>query len=56
MIYKVLVTAPEIREEVTLAAETAEEAKQLAVASAVARAIDAAEVTVTPMPPAADLN
>jgi hypothetical protein len=53
VIYRVKIEAPAINEEVTLAAETAEEARQLAVASAVARAVDAAEVTVTPMPPAA---
>jgi hypothetical protein len=50
MIYKVLIEAPAIYEEVILAADSAEEAKRLAVGSAVNRAADAATVTATPMP------
>jgi hypothetical protein len=50
MIYSVTIKAPAINEEVTLAAETATEARQLAVASSVARQVSAAEVTVTEVP------
>jgi hypothetical protein len=51
-IYKVLLDAPAIREEVTLAAESEEEARRLAIASALARMTDAATVIVEEMPPA----
>jgi hypothetical protein len=50
MIYRVLISAPAIYEEVILAAGSEEEAKRLAVGSAVNRAADAATVMVTPMP------
>jgi hypothetical protein len=50
MIYRVLIDVPRIYEEVVLAAENEEEAKKLAVASAVNRAAETATVTATPMP------
>jgi hypothetical protein len=53
MIYKVLIETEGISEEVTLAAESEEEAKEIAIDSAVNRAMANATITVTPMPPAA---
>jgi capsular polysaccharide biosynthesis protein len=50
MIYSVLIDVPRIYEEVVLAAENEEEAKRLALASAVNRAAETATVTVTPVP------
>jgi hypothetical protein len=50
MIYKVLINAPAIYEEVILAADSEEEAKALACGSALNRAMQAATVTVTSMP------
>jgi hypothetical protein len=51
-IYKVAIVTESINEEVVLSAESEEEARRLAVASALARMTDAATVTVEEMPPA----
>jgi hypothetical protein len=51
-IYKVLLDAPAIREEVTLAADSEEDARRLAIASAIARMTESATVIVEEMPPA----
>jgi hypothetical protein len=48
MIYTVNITAPAINEEVVLNAESEDEAKDLAVASALQRQWAAAEIIVTP--------
>jgi hypothetical protein len=50
MIYKVTIKAPPINEDVTLAAESEEQARELAVASALQRQAAAAEVTVEESP------
>jgi hypothetical protein len=50
MIYKVTIITPAINEEVVLAADSEEEAKELAVASAVSRAAQSATVTVEELP------
>jgi hypothetical protein len=50
MIYKVTIITPAINEEVVLAADSEEEAKELAVASAASRAAKDATVTVEELP------
>lgn len=50
MIYTVTVKAPAINEEIVLSADSEEQAKQMAIASALRRQIEAAEVTVVLQP------
>lgn len=54
MIYSVVINAPAIYEEVTLAADDPEDAQRLAVASAIARMQKEAKVTVTEVKPDPD--
>jgi hypothetical protein len=54
LVYKVLIDAPAIREEVVLAAESEDEARRLAIASALARQASAATVIVEEVPPDPD--
>jgi hypothetical protein len=53
-IYTVLIVTEAIREEVTLAADSEDEARRLAIASAIARMTEAATVIVKEVPPDPD--
>jgi hypothetical protein len=54
LVYEILIDAPAIRETVTLAADSEEDARRLAIASAIARMTEAATVIVKEIPPDPD--